>query len=164
MDNDTLTIVLVALVMAVGLIGTVLPFVPGLPLIWGAALVYGLIEGFGITGLVAMAAITVVAIAGMAAKIVLPQRRATTSGAPKSTLLVGSIAGIIGFFVIPIVGLPVGAVAGVYLAEYWRTADPGTAWRSTKQVILGFGLGALFEMSAGIVMIVSWVVWVLVAG
>jgi uncharacterized protein len=163
-DNDTLTIVLVALVMAVGLIGTVLPFVPGLPLIWGAALVYGLIEGFGITGLVAMAAITVVAIAGMAAKIVLPQRRATTSGAPKSTLLVGSIAGIIGFFVIPIVGLPVGAVAGVYLAEYWRTADPGTAWRSTKQVILGFGLGALFEMSAGIVMIVSWVVWVLVAG
>jgi uncharacterized protein YqgC (DUF456 family) len=163
-DNDTLTIVLVALVMAVGLIGTVLPFVPGLPLIWGAALVYGLIEGFGITGLVAMAAITVVAIAGMAAKIVLPQRRATTSGAPKSTLLVGSIAGIIGFFVIPIVGLPVGAVAGVYLAEYWRTADPGTAWRSTKQVIVGFGLGALFEMSAGIVMIVSWVVWVLVAG
>jgi uncharacterized protein YqgC (DUF456 family) len=164
MDNDTLTIVLVALVMAVGLIGTVLPFVPGLPLIWGAALVYGLIEGFGITGWVAMAAITAVAIAGMAAKIVLPQRRATTSGAPKSTLLVGSIAGIIGFFVVPIVGLPVGAVAGVYLAEYWRTADPGTAWRSTKQVILGFGLGALLEMSAGIVMIVSWVVWVLVAG
>jgi uncharacterized protein YqgC (DUF456 family) len=76
-------------------------------------------------------------------------------------LLLGSIAGIIGFFVVPIVGLPLGAVAGVYLAEYLRTADPGTAWRSTKQVILGFGIGALFEMSAGVVMIVAWVIWVL---
>jgi uncharacterized protein YqgC (DUF456 family) len=164
MDNETLTIVLVALVMAVGLIGTVLPFVPGLPLIWGAALVYGLIEEFGTPGWVAMSIITLVAIGGMVAKFVLPQRRASAGGAPRSTLVVGSIAGIIGFFVVPIVGLPLGAVAGVYLAEYWRTADPGAAWRSTKQVIVGFGIGTLLEMSAGLVMIIAWVAWVLLSG
>jgi uncharacterized protein len=164
MDNETLTIFLVALVMAVGLIGTVLPFVPGLPLIWGAALVYGLIEGFEATGWAAMAVITLLAIGGMAAKIVLPQRRASATGAPRSTLIVGGIAGIIGFFVVPIVGLPLGAVAGVYIAEYWRTADPGTAWRSTKQVIVGFGIGTLLEMGAGIVMILAWVVWILLSG
>jgi uncharacterized protein len=163
MDNETLTIVLVALAMAVGLFGTLLPFVPGLPLIWGAALVYGLIEGFGPAGWVAMTVITLAAISGMAAKIVLPQRRASAGGAPRSTLIVGGIVGIIGFFVVPIVGLPLGAVAGVYLAEYWRTADPGTAWRSTKEVIVGFGIGTLLEMSAGVVMILVWVAWVLLS-
>jgi uncharacterized protein len=162
MENETLTIVLVALAMAVGLIGTLFPFVPGLPLIWGAALVYGLTVDFDTVGWVAMAFITVFAIAGMVAKFVLPQRRASASGAPRRTLVVGAIGGIIGFFVIPIVGMPVGAVAGVYLAEYWRTADPGTAWISTKQVIVGFGIGALFELTAGILMIAAWVAWVLV--
>ena len=162
MDSQTLTIVIVALVMAVGLVGVVFPFVPGLPLIWGAALAYGLLEGFDTAGWIAMVVITVVMVGGMAAKIVLPKRRASASGAPTSTLVIASIAGIVGFFLIPLIGLPLGAVAGVLGAEYRRTEDLEAAWRSTKQVIVGFGIGAMFEMGAGFVMIVVWVVWVLV--
>jgi uncharacterized protein YqgC (DUF456 family) len=163
MDGQTVTIVVVALVMAIGLIGTVLPFVPGLPLIWGAALAYGLIEQFGATGLIAMVIISVVGIAGMVAKVILPHRRATASGAPKSTLVAGGVVGLIGFFVVPVIGLPLGAVTGVYIAEYRRTRDSVTAWKSTKQVVIGFGLGTLLEMGAGVVMIATWVIWVLVS-
>ncbi len=163
MDSETLTIVVVAIVMAVGLVGVIVPFLPGLPLIWGAALAYGLLEGFGATGWIAFVVITLVMAGGMIAKIVLPKRRATASGAPNSTLAIASITGIIGFFLIPVVGLPLGAVAGVLGAEYRRTGDLDAAWRSTKQVIVGFGLGALFEMGAGLVMIITWVIWVLAA-
>lgn len=161
MGSETVTIVVVALVMAIGLFGVVLPFVPGLPLIWLAALLYGLIEDFGAVGWVAMVLITLAMAGGIVAKVVLPQRRATSSGAPTSTLVVAFIAGIAGFFLIPLIGLPLGAVAGVLGAEYARTRDLEAAWASTKQVVVGFGLGALVEMGAGFVMIAIWVVWVL---
>ena len=158
-----MTELLVGLVMAVGLAGIIVPFLPGLPLIWGAALAYGLAEGFGTAGVVAMVVITIFLIGGMTAKIVVPQRRASAGGAPRSTLLAGGVLGVIGFFVIPLVGLPLGAALGVLLAEFRRTGDWSAARSSTKEVIVGFGIGALFEMGAGIVMVGAWVVWALLA-
>jgi len=151
----------VAAVMAVGLVGTVLPFVPGLPLIWAAGLVYGLIAGFGAPGAVAFTTMTVLLVGGMAASFVLPAKSGAASGAPVPTLAAGAVGAIAGFFLIPVVGLPVGAVAGVLLAEYGRTSDWPTARRSTKAVVIGFGLGALAELSAGMLMVACWVVWVL---
>ena len=163
MDGSTWIIVGVALVMAIGLVGTLLPFVPGLPLIWAAAVGFGVSEGFGTAGWIAMILITLFMAVGIVAKVVLPQRRATAAGAPKTTLTFAALAAVVGFFVIPVVGLPLGAVAGVLVAEYRRTNDWSAAWRSTKQVVVGFGLGTLVEMGAGVAMIFCWVVWALVA-
>jgi uncharacterized protein len=152
----------VALVMAVGLIGTFLPLVPGLPLIWGAALAYGLLDGFGGVGWVAMAVITLLLVAGTVAKIVLPHRRASAVGVPRSSLVVAAVAAVIGFFAIPVVGLPLGGAAGLVAAEYRRTRDWASAWRSTKSAIVGFGYGALLELGAGMAMIVCWIAWVVI--
>ena len=151
----------VALVMAIGVAGTVLPFVPGLPIVWAAALVYGLVAGFDTTGWIAFGAITVIFVVGSVVGFVLPHRRAGRAGAPTSTILIGLVAGVIGFFVIPVVGLPVGAVAGVYLAERARTGDGRTAWIATKELVVGFGLGALVQLTAGLAMVGCWVGWVL---
>ena len=70
------------------------------------------------------------------------------------------LLGLIGFFVIPVVGLPLGAVAGVYLAERRRLGTHELAWRSTVTVVKAFGVGVLIEMGAGVAMIAAWVVWV----
>nr|MBA3289934.1 DUF456 domain-containing protein [Actinomycetota bacterium] len=56
---DTGIALLVAVAMAAGLVGTLLPLLPGLPIIWVAALVYGLLTEFGTAGWVAFALITV---------------------------------------------------------------------------------------------------------
>ena len=45
---------LVGLAVAIGLIGTLLPILPGLVLIWAATIAYGLAEGFGAIGWVAV--------------------------------------------------------------------------------------------------------------
>lgn len=150
--------------MGLGLLGTLLPFVPGLPLIWAAAFVYGLIEGFGRTAWIAMTVISLLMIGGFIAKFILPQRRASASGVTRSTLVFGAVAGLVGFFAVPVVGLPLGAVVGVLLAERRRTNDWPRARRSTKEVVIGFGLGVLVEMGAGMAMIASWVVWAVVRG
>ena len=160
MEPDAPPALVAGLVMAVGLAGTIVPAVPGTPLIWIAALGYGVAVGFGALGIVAMVAITALFAAGVAAKIVLPQRAASAGGAPRSTLVVAGVGGIIGFFVVPIVGFALGAIAGILLAEYRRTGDWAPAWRSTKGVIVGFGIGTLLEIAAAVAMIATWAVWV----
>ena len=152
----------VALVMAIGLAGTIVPFVPGTSMIWAAALVYGLVAGFAPAGWIAFSAITVLLVTGTALKIVLPHRRGKAGGAPTRTLVIGALSGIVGFFVIPVVGLPLGAVAGVLVAEYTRTRSWPRAWRSTKGVIVGIGLAALAELGVGIGMVLCWAAWVVV--
>jgi uncharacterized protein len=150
-----------AVVMALGLAGTLIPGLPGLPLIWLAALGYGLAGRFGVLGLVAMTAITALLAAGVTSKYVLASSRARTSGAPKSTILAGALCGFAGFFVVPVIGFVLGAVGGVLLAELRRVGSWARAWDSTREVVVGFGLGVLLEIAAGILMIVTWAIWVL---
>lgn len=158
---DAFGIFLVGLAMVVGIIGTIVPLLPGLPIVWAAALVYGVVEGFGAIGWVSFALITIVGIAGMVAAFVVPQRRVQAGGAPFSTTVVGIIGAVIGFFVIPIIGIVVGGVVGVFLAERARTGDWNEAWASTKNALVGFGIGALIQMGAGVAMMATWVAWVL---
>ena len=158
---DTFGLVLIALAMIVGIVGTILPFLPGLPIVWAAALIYGVVEGFGAVGWVCFAIITALGITGMVAGFVVPQRRVQGGGAPFSTTLAGMVGGVIGFFVIPVIGIVIGAVLGVLAAERMRTQDWGAAWASTKRAIVGFGMGALVQVLTGILMMGTWVAWVL---
>jgi uncharacterized protein YqgC (DUF456 family) len=157
----SVVVALVALAMAVGVVGTVVPLVPGLALVWAAALAYGMIEGFGMTGAVAFSLVTVFAIAGTLAGWIVPARVAGAAGAARSSILLGAVAAVVGFFILPIVGLPVGGVAGVYAGELQRTRDGAAAWRATRATIAGFGLAALVQFALALAMAATWVAWVL---
>lgn len=78
-------------------------------------------------------------------------------------MVVAALAAVVGFFVIPIVGLPLGGLAGLYLAEFRRTADTATAWRTTRATLVGIGLATLVQFLVGVAMVVVWATWV-VAG
>lgn len=149
----------IAVVMVVGLIGTIVPLMPGLALIWAAGLVYGLVAGFGPAGAVAFVVMTALLIAGTVGTYVLPHRAGVQGGAARSSLRLGIVGGIVGFFVIPVLGLPIGAVAGVLGGEYRRLGQWSAAWATTRRVLLGFGLAAGLEFGVGVVMIGAWVVW-----
>ena len=159
---DGFGIFLVGLAMVVGILGTLLPFLPGLPIVWAAALVYGLGAGFGAAGWVFFILITLIGLAGLVVGTILPHRRAAGQGAPTSTIVIGIAVGIVGLFVIPIIGLPIGAGLGVLLAERRRLGDWPRAWTATKQLMIGFGIGALIQFCAGVAMLGVWVVWVIV--
>lgn len=158
---DAFAIFLIGLAMVVGIIGTILPLLPGLPIVWAAALVYGVGAGFGTLGWLCFGLITAVGVSGMIAGVTVPKRHVEGGGAPLSTIVAGAIGAVIGFFVIPVVGLIVGGIAGVFVAEYARTGAWDQAWASTKRALVGFGMGAAVQMGAGVVMMGTWVVWVL---
>ena len=159
--SDVLLVLVVALAMAAGLVGTVVPVLPGLWLVWAAGVAYGAVDGFGAVGLGAIAGMTVLAVAGTAAGVVLPRRAAGAAGAARSSLWLGALLAVVGFFAIPVVGLPLGGAAGIFVGEHLRTGDPTAAWRATTATLAGFGLAALAQLGAGLLMVLLWVVWVL---
>ena len=147
---------LVLLAMLAGLVGTIVPAFPGLVLVLGAAVLYGAVEGWNLVALVLIAALFV---AGTAAGIVLPSRAAGGAGAAGTSLLVGAVGAAIGFFAIPVVGMPLGGALGIYLGERARTGTHEQAWRATLATLKGFGVGALAQLAAGVLMVLVWVAW-----
>ena len=163
MDSGVV-IALVGLAMVVGVVGTVVPLVPGIGLIAAAAIVYGVVEGFGVVGWVSTAVIVAIGVAGTAAGYVLPKRAAGAAGAVRSSLVIGAAGAIAGFFLLPIIGLPVGGALGIYLGERARTGAHDPAWKATMATLKGFGAGALAQFLAGVAMAFTWVVWVVISG
>lgn len=149
-------VILVLIAMILGLMGTVLPALPGLPLIWGAALAGYLTVGFDAVAWVTMVVLTAQLVGGIAAKWILPSRQGGHT-APRRSLVWGGLGAVVGFFVIPVVGFVIGGVMGIYLAETQRTGSSEAARRTTAVAIKRFGLGVLIEIAAGISMILVWI-------
>jgi uncharacterized protein len=153
---------LVALAMAVGLAGVLIPVVPGLLLVWGAGLVWTIADGGGAVRWTVFGVLTVLFVGATVAKYVLPARSAAARGAPMTTLLAGAAGAVVGFFLIPVVGALIGGVAGIYLAEYVRLREPRAALVATKAALVAIGIGVLIEFGAGVIMVLSWLGGVLV--
>jgi uncharacterized protein YqgC (DUF456 family) len=151
-----LTDLVVGLAILVGLIGIVVPILPGSILILGAVLVWTLEESTA-TGWTVFAAATTLLVIGGIVKYAVPGRRLKAVGVPNRSLVAGGLLGIVGFFVIPVVGLVVGFVVGLYLSEWQRLGHAG-AWPSTQSALGAVGLSMLIELAAGLLAAITWLV------
>jgi len=157
---DLGTLILIGLAMAVGLVGVIIPVIPGLLLVGLAGLGWAILAD-GTGAWIVFGFMVAVLAVGTAAKYVLPSRTLRQAGAPSSTLVLGAIGGIVGFFVIPVLGILVGAVAGIYIGEFRRLADRRAAGRSTLATLRAIGIGLLIELLAGVLAVAIWFVSVL---
>ncbi|QZY30866.1 DUF456 domain-containing protein [Nocardioides coralli] len=144
----------VALAILVGLVGVVVPVLPGSLLIGGAVLLWAVDTGGRTAWLVCAVAVTVLMI-GALLKYAVPGRRLTEAGVPARTLWVGAGLGAVGFFVVPVAGLVLGFVLGVYLAERRRLGE--AAWPSTLAALRAVGLSIAIELAAGALAAATWV-------
>ena len=149
--------VLVAVVIAVGLAGILVPVLPGGSLLVGAAVLGWAVWQGSALAWVVFAIAAVLLMTGVIVKYAVPGRWLKDAGVPFSTQLVGGVVGIVGFFVVPVVGLVLGFVLGVFLAELRRLRDAHAAWSSTKHALRAAGLSILIELAAGVLATVTWV-------
>ena len=152
--------VLVALAIAVGLVGVLVPILPGSVLVLAAILVWAWEVG-GTAAWVVFGVAAAVLVAGGVVKFLVPNRRLKDAGIPASTQWIGAALGIVGFFVIPVIGLFIGFVLGVYLAEH-RRLGATAAWPSTRQALKAVGLSILIELAAGVVATLIWIAGVVI--
>ena len=151
---------LVALAIAVGLAGIVVPLLPGTLLVWAAIAVWAVLERTT-SAWVVLGVVSVLLGAGILVKYLWPVKRMRAADVSARTLAVGGLLGVVGFFVIPVVGLVVGFVAGVYLAELVQRRDRSRAWVSTKHAVKGVALSVGVELAAGLAATAVWAVGVL---
>ena len=88
-------------------------------------------------------------------------RSTREQGVKTSTLLLAVVLGIIGMFVIPIVGFIIGFVLGIYLIENGRTRDRAQAWTRTKHALKAILLSMGIELCAGVLIAITFVIGVL---
>ncbi|MFF3257896.1 DUF456 domain-containing protein [Streptomyces sp. NPDC002932] len=148
-------LVAVGLVMLLGLIGVLLPGVPGQAIVWAAVLWWALADNTPAAWGVLIGA-TALLLLNQALKPLLPPRRPRESGAPRRTLLLGGIGAIAGFFVVPVVGALVGYVGVIYGTERVRLGSRGAGWASVRSVMRATGYSVLAELFACLLVTGAW--------
>jgi uncharacterized protein YqgC (DUF456 family) len=152
----------VQVVIIVGLVGLLIPVFPGLLIIWGATLAYGIIAGFNWWGWVLFAFITVVGLGASLADNVLMAGGAKTGGASWGSVIVAMVAGIVGTIVLPPFGGLLFAPVAVLLLEYFRLKDWRQAWTATIGMVKGYGVAFVLRFLGGVLMMVLWWIWVVI--
>ena len=157
MDANILIDIIVALVIAAGLVGAVIQVYPGLLLVGGAVAVWGFLTR-GTVGWTMVALALVIVLAGMFVKFLIAGRYLSREGVPNRSILIGGMLGIVGFFVIPVIGLFVGFIGGIYLAEWQRLQAPKAAKDATIVALKATGISILIELAAALLLTLSWIV------
>ncbi len=153
--------IFILLVMLGGLIISLVPIVPGVVIIWLAALVYGLVAGFGTLGMWVFAFLTLLAIAGVLVDNVLMGAKAHEAGASWLSMIAALLAGVVGSFVFPPLGGIIAAPLVLYLFEVMRLKESREAWEITKGLLTGWGLSSLARFGIALVMVCGWGIWAL---
>ena len=147
---------LAGVLIVVGIIGVLVPVLPGLLLVLAGIAVWAVPRndtvGWTVLGLAVL-----IVVLGSVAKYLLPGRRLREAGVPMRTMALGGVLGLVGFFVIPVVGLFLGFVLGVYLGELGRLGDRSRAWPATKHALTAVGWSILIELATALFAASVWV-------
>ena len=150
--------VVVAILLLAGLVGSVVPFLPGTPLILLAALVHAFATGFSPIGpgrLAILAGLTVLAqlldyLAGAVGA-----KKFGGSGWAVAGALVG---GIVGFFFGPL-GLLLGPVLGAVVGELLKQGDLIHSLKAGLGTLIGMLLGAAARFTLAVTMVGLFLWW-----
>jgi uncharacterized protein YqgC (DUF456 family) len=150
-------LVLTLLVMAFGLIGIVLPIIPGTILIFLAALVYGLVEGFQTIGWPTLVVLGILAIVATTADIWASSVGAKMGGASGWSILFGLLGALVGLVLFSLPGAIIGAVAGVLGTEIVRVGDWKRALKAGGGWMIGWLLATVIQLAIGLAMMAIFV-------
>ena len=151
--------IIIYLIMAVGLLGMVLPIYPGVTIIWAAMLIHGLATSFATLEIWVLIVISLLAIAGTMVDNVLMGGKARQAGASWTSIAGALLGGLIGTFAFPPLGGIIAAPTLLFLLEYARIRDSDEAWEITKGLLTGWGLSFVVRFVIGAVMIAVWAIW-----
>jgi uncharacterized protein len=151
-----LGLIVIGLAIATGLVGIVVPVLPGALLVWAAIAVWALAVG-GATAWVVLGVATLAIGGAQIVKVLVPGRRLREAGVPRRSIVAGVVLAVVGFFVIPVVGLVIGFLVGVYFAEWERLRDAAQARRATIVALKASGFALLIELAGTLLAAGVWI-------
>ena len=143
-----------------GVIGTVYPVLPGSMLVLGTLLAWAWILGSTASWTMGIIAMAFAAI-GWSASALLTGRNLKKQQIPNQTILVAVVCGVVGMFLIPVVGLFVGFGVGLLGMEFARRKDFNQALRASGSALKATGIGILVEFGMAAIASSIWVIGVI---
>lgn len=152
MDLQTTSWLIAAALIVIGLLGTILPVLPGLPVMFAGMWLAAWADGYtriGAGTLVVLGLLVVIAIAVDFFASLVGARRV---GASNKGMLGAGVGGVLGLFF----GLP-GLVAGPFLGAAAGEMAHGREWREATRIgvgtWIGLLLGAIFKLALAMAML-----------
>jgi len=139
---------LAAILVLVGIAGTILPMLPGIPLVFVGLFIAAWLDGFAKVSVLTIIIIGLIALLALIVEFLASFITVKKAGASKYALWGAAIGGLIGFFTGPlglIIGTAVGAAIGELLAE--KETSQATA------VGIAAGLGFVVALVAKVVLL-----------
>ena len=157
MDPQILFYVLAAALILLGLIGVVLPALPGLPLVYAGMLLAAWADGFeriGVWTLVALGVLTVLSLAVDLAATAMGAKRVGASRLALVGAAIGTVVGLffslVGVFVAPFIGAVIGEL--IHRRKLAK-ADIGHATKVGLGTWLGILFGVVLKLALAFAMI-----------
>ncbi len=155
----------------IGIVGVIVPILPGILLIWLTVLAYAILEGFQSIDWITFTVITLIALGTGTADIWMSLFGSKTGGASFLSMVYGLVGAIIGVFALSIVAPLVGSLfggilgysAGVLLGEYQKQRDWNLAIRASVGGLAGWGVATVVQFSGGM-LILAIFVWQVLRG
>ena len=157
---DILLWLLVALLVVIGLAGTVLPMLPGVPLVFAGLLLAAWIDGFAHVGWSLLLVLALLTLLSLVVDLAASSLGARGAGAGRAAMLGAAVGTLVGLF-FGLVGLVIGPFLGAAAGQFLVRQNVIEAGRAGVGAWVGFVLGSLAKLALGLVMVLIFVVvWV----
>jgi len=146
--------VMVSIFFLAGLAGSIIPGMPGPPVVFAGALIYGLLTGFAEIGWMLLLVLGLLAAVSQLLDYLASAYGAKKFGGSSWGIWGSLVGGLIGFFIFNIPGMIAGLFAGAVIMELWKgKKDTRTALKVGGGSLLGFLGGTLMKVVFSLLMI-----------
>ncbi len=157
--NSAWFVPVLAVIMAIGLIGLLFYIIPGLTIIWLAILAFGIVNGFTVWSGILFGVITLLMVGGNLVDNYLMGDQARKTGASWVSIGVALVLAVVGTFVLPPFGGILFAAVGIFVVEWIRQKNFKEGLKNTGAILKGVGLAVIARFIIGLVMIGLWSLW-----
>ncbi len=151
---SVLVALITVLLILTGIIGTIVPFLPGEPLIFLAAVVYGIGFGFDRIGVYIYITLGVLVAFSLIVNYIATSLGAKKFGASAFGMVGAVLGAIIGFIIGNIIGLLIGPFIGAFIGEFIKGGKTEGSLKAGLGAVIGFFAGGITRFLIALVMII----------
>lgn len=158
MASNALLLIVVFLLILVGIAGTIVPLIPGIPLIFISIAAYGWYEGFQQVTPKYLVIIGAVTVLSVIIDYLSTAIGAKYAGSSKKGIWGAFIGTFVGAFFFPPLGILIGPWLGAFIGEYIELQDVGKAAKTGFGTVLGLFSGIIFNLILALIILISFII------
>ncbi len=147
------TLLLSVAIMLVGLVGCIVPVLPGPPLVWLGALFYGWKTDWAQITPLFLGFLLILALVGATADLWMGFLGAKKGGASLGAQFAALGGGLIGLLILSVPGLLIGSIGAIVAVEWFRLRDWNAVVRAGGGYLAGYLLAMVVEVVIALTMI-----------